>query len=54
MFAGEWTIKVLGWLGMEEGEAIEDKRITKGILRARRRSRSGTSSPARTCSSTTR
>ena len=37
MFAGEWTIKVLGWLGMEEGMAIEDKRITKGILRAQKK-----------------
>ncbi len=37
MFAGEWTIKVLGWLGMEEGMAIEDKRISKGILRARKK-----------------
>jgi len=27
------VIKVLGWLGMEEGMAIEDKRISKGILR---------------------
>ena len=34
MFAGEWTIKVLGFLGMQEGEAIEDKRISKGIERA--------------------
>ena len=37
MFAGEWTIKVLGWLGMEEGMAIEDRRITKGILRAQKK-----------------
>ncbi len=37
MFAGDWTIKVLGWLGMEEGMAIEDKRISKGILRAQRK-----------------
>ena len=37
MFAGEWTIKVLGWLGMEEGEAIEDTRISKGILRAQKK-----------------
>src|SRR5947207_6910978 len=37
LFAGEWTIKVLGWLGMEEGMAIEDKRISKGILRAQRK-----------------
>ena len=37
MFAGEWTIKVLGWLGMEEGMAIEDKRITKGIIKAQKK-----------------
>ncbi|HZZ44836.1 MAG TPA: preprotein translocase subunit SecA [Tepidisphaeraceae bacterium] len=37
MFAGEWTVKVLGWLGMEEGMAIEDKRITKGIVRAQKK-----------------
>ncbi|MFN4242350.1 MAG: preprotein translocase subunit SecA [Tepidisphaerales bacterium] len=37
MFAGEWTIKVLGFLGMQEGEAIEDRRITKGIERAQRK-----------------
>src|SRR6185295_18682171 len=37
MFAGEWTNKVLGWLGMEEGMAIEDKRISKGILRAQKK-----------------
>src|SRR4030095_11134552 len=30
-------IKVLGWLGMEEGMAIEDKRISKGILRAQKK-----------------
>jgi preprotein translocase subunit SecA len=37
MFAGEWTIRVLGWLGMEEGMSIEDKRISKGILRAQKK-----------------
>jgi preprotein translocase subunit SecA len=37
MFAGEWTIRVLGWLGMEEGMAIEDKRISKGILKAQKK-----------------
>jgi preprotein translocase subunit SecA len=37
MFAGEWTIKVLGFLGMKEGEAIEDRRITKGIERAQKK-----------------
>ena len=37
MFAGEWVIKILGFLGMEEGVAIEDKRITKGILNAQKK-----------------
>ena len=37
MFAGEWTIKVLGFLGMEENMAIEDPRISKGILRAQKK-----------------
>jgi len=37
LFAGEWTIKALGWLGMEEGMAIEDKHITKGILRSQKK-----------------
>jgi preprotein translocase subunit SecA len=37
MFAGDWTIKVLGWIGMEEGMAIEDKRISKAILRAQKK-----------------
>jgi preprotein translocase subunit SecA len=37
LFAGEWTIKVFGWLGMGEGMAIEDKRISKGILRAQKK-----------------
>jgi preprotein translocase subunit SecA len=37
MFAPEWTIKVLSFLGMEEGMAIEDKRISKGILRAQKK-----------------
>ncbi|HEX8913972.1 MAG TPA: preprotein translocase subunit SecA, partial [Humisphaera sp.] len=37
VFAGDWTIKMLGWLGMEEGMHIEDKRITKGIQRAQKK-----------------
>jgi preprotein translocase subunit SecA len=37
MFAGEWTIKVLGFLGLEEGMAIEDKRISRGILNAQKK-----------------
>ncbi|MCK5212327.1 MAG: preprotein translocase subunit SecA, partial [Dehalococcoidia bacterium] len=36
-FAGDWLLKVLDWLGMEEGMAIEDKRISKGIERAQRK-----------------
>ena len=37
IFAGEWTIKVLGWLGMEEGMAIENKRVSRGIARAQKK-----------------
>jgi len=37
IFAGDWTMRVLGWLGMEEGMHIEDKRITKGIMRAQKK-----------------
>jgi preprotein translocase subunit SecA len=37
MFAPDWTIKVLSFLGMEEGMAIEDRRISKGILRAQKK-----------------
>jgi len=41
MFAGDWVIRVLGWLGMEEGVPIEDARITKGILKAQRKGARG-------------
>ncbi len=37
MFAPEWTIKVLSFLGLEEGMHIEDRRISKGILRAQKK-----------------
>ncbi len=37
IFAGEWTLKVLGWLGLQEGQAIEDKRISKGVARAQKK-----------------
>ncbi len=37
MFAGEWTLKVLGWLGLQGDMAIEDKRISKGVERAQRK-----------------
>ncbi|HEV3163539.1 MAG TPA: preprotein translocase subunit SecA, partial [Isosphaeraceae bacterium] len=53
-FAGEWVSNVLTRLGMEEGEAIESKMVTAASKAPRRRSKSGTLTPARTCSSTTR
>jgi len=37
VFAGEWTLKVLSWLGLEGDQAIEDKRISKGIERAQKK-----------------
>ena len=37
IFMGEWTVKVLGWLGLQGDDAIEDKRISKGIARAQRK-----------------
>ncbi len=37
VFAGEWTVKVLGWLGLQGDVAIEDKRVSKGIERAQRK-----------------
>jgi preprotein translocase subunit SecA len=37
IFAGEWTLKVLGWLGLAGDAAIEDKRVSKGIERAQKK-----------------
>jgi preprotein translocase subunit SecA len=37
IFAGEWTVKVLGWLGLQGDVAIEDRRVSKGIERAQRK-----------------
>ncbi len=37
IFAGPWTLKVLGWLGLQGDVAIEDKRISRGISRAQRK-----------------
>ncbi|MBN1553492.1 MAG: preprotein translocase subunit SecA [Phycisphaerae bacterium] len=37
IFAGEWTLKVLGWLGLQGEVAIEDRRISKGVARAQRK-----------------
>ncbi len=37
VFAGEWTLKVLSWLGLQGDASIEDKRVSKGIERAQRK-----------------
>ena len=37
IFAGEWTLKVLGWLGLSGDQAIEDRRVSKGIERAQKK-----------------
>ncbi|HUT01435.1 MAG TPA: preprotein translocase subunit SecA [Phycisphaerae bacterium] len=37
IFAGEWTLKVLGWLGLQGDMAIEDRRVSKGIERAQKK-----------------
>ena len=54
IFAGEWVSNVLSRLGMEEGQAIENKYVSRRIEGRRRKSKSATSTSARTCSSTTR
>jgi len=37
IFAGEWTLKVLGWLGLQGDMAIEDRRVSRGIARAQKK-----------------
>jgi preprotein translocase subunit SecA len=37
LFMGEWTLKMLNMLGFEEGMAIEDRRVSKGIERAQKK-----------------
>jgi preprotein translocase subunit SecA len=37
IFAGEWTLKMLGWLGLTGDTAIEHRRISKGIERAQKK-----------------
>ena len=37
VFAGEWMLKVLGWLGLQGEAVIEDRRISKGIERAQKK-----------------
>jgi preprotein translocase subunit SecA len=37
MFMGEWTVNVFKKIGMEYGEAIESKMLTRGIMKAQRK-----------------
>jgi preprotein translocase subunit SecA len=37
VFAPEWTVKALSWIGWEEGQPIAHKRISKGIERAQKK-----------------
>ncbi len=37
IFAGPWTMKVLGWLGFQGDQPIEHGRISKGIERAQKK-----------------
>jgi preprotein translocase subunit SecA len=37
MFMNDWTINMLKRIGMEEGQAIEHRSITKGIIRAQKK-----------------
>ncbi len=37
IFAPEWTIKALSWIGWEEGQPIVHKRISKGIEKAQKK-----------------
>ena len=37
IFAPEWTIKALSWIGWEEGQPIAHKRISKGIEKAQKK-----------------
>jgi len=37
IFAGEWTLKILGFLGLQGDVAIENKRVSKGIERAQKK-----------------
>ncbi|TWT44616.1 preprotein translocase subunit SecA [Phycisphaerae bacterium RAS1] len=37
LFMGEWVLRMLNMLGFEEGMAIEDKRLNKGIERAQKK-----------------
>ena len=54
IFAGEWVKNMLTRLGMQEGEAIRSRMVTRRVEGRRRKSKSATSRSARTCSNTTR
>ena len=53
IFGSERVQGLMERLGMEDGEPIEHKMVTKAIERAQRRSKAATSRSASTCSSTT-
>ena len=54
IFAGEWVKNVLTRLGMQEGEAIESRMVSRRIEGPRKKSKSAISKPAKTSSNTTR
>ena len=54
IFAGEWVSNLLARLGMEEGQSIESRMVSRRIEGRRRSWRSGTSRAARTSSNSTR
>ena len=55
IFAGEWVANVLTRLGMEEGQAIESRMVSRRIEAAQKKGRrTATSTAARTSSNTTR
>ncbi|MHC4646245.1 MAG: hypothetical protein ACYTBJ_12145, partial [Planctomycetota bacterium] len=37
VFAPEWTVKALAWIGWEEGQPIYHRRISKGIEKAQKK-----------------
>jgi preprotein translocase subunit SecA len=37
VFAPEWTVKALSWIGWEEGQPIYHRRISKGIAKAQKK-----------------
>ncbi len=37
IFAPDWTVKALGWIGWQEGEPIHHKQISKGVEKAQKK-----------------